>query len=284
MAMRWDRETDVAADPRELKLAIAGLGAIGLAVARAVDAGRLPGIRLVAAAARDMEKARKATAGFKSPPRLMGLAELAEAADVIVECLPSAQFPAVAGPAVEEGRIFMPLSVGMLIDHMHLVDRARETGARIIVPTGALLGLDAVRAAAEGRIASVKIVTRKPPAGLAGAPLLAKRGISVDGLKEPLRVFEGTAREAIAGFPANVNVAVALSLAGIGPDATRAEIWADPGVTRNTHTILVKSDSSDLTMTIENIPSEENPRTGRITASSVLAALRRLTAPLVVGS
>jgi aspartate dehydrogenase len=172
----------------------------------------------------------------------------------------------------------------MLIDHMHLVDRARATGARIVVPTGALLGLDAVRATAEGKIASVRIVTRKPPAGLAGAPLLVQRGISVDGLAEPLRVFEGSAREAIAGFPANVNVAVALSLAGIGPDATRAEIWADPGVTRNTHTIIVKSDSSDLTMTIENIPSEENPRTGRITALSVLAALRRLTAPLVVGS
>jgi aspartate dehydrogenase len=79
-------------------------------------------------------------------------------------------------------------------------------------------------------------------------------------------------------------VAIALSLAGIGPDRTRIEIWADPGITRNTHTIVLKSDSSDLTMTIENIPSEENPRTGKITALSALAALRRLTAPLVVGS
>jgi aspartate dehydrogenase len=79
-------------------------------------------------------------------------------------------------------------------------------------------------------------------------------------------------------------VAVALSLAGIGPDRTQVEIWADPGVTRNTHTITVTSDASDLTMTIENVPSVENPRTGRITALSVLAALRRLTAPLVIGS
>jgi aspartate dehydrogenase len=272
------------ADRSDLKLGIAGLGAIGLAVARAVDAGRVPGIRFAAAAVRDQAKARRATEDFKSQPALVDLAALAEACDVIVECLPSAQFAAIATPAIEHGRIFMPLSVGMLINHMHLVDRARETGARIIVPTGALLGLDAVRATAEGKIASVTIVTRKPPAGLAGAPLLVGRGISVDGLKEPLRVFEGSAREAIAGFPANVNVAVALSLAGIGPDQTRVEIWADPGVTRNTHTIIVKSDSSDLTMTIENIPSEENPRTGKITALSVLAALRRLTAPLAVGS
>jgi len=268
----------------KLNLGIAGLGAIGLAVARAVDAGAVPGIRLVAVAARDQAKAQKAVAGFAWAPRFAGLNELADAADIVIECLPAQHFAAVAGPAIERGRIFMPLSVGALIDHMWLVERARETGARIIVPTGALLGLDAVRAAAEGKITSAKIITRKPPAGLAGAPLLVAKGISLEGLGAPLRVFEGSAREAIAGFPANVNVAVALSLAGIGPDATRAEIWADPSVTRNTHTITVKSDSADLTMTIENIPSEENPRTGKITALSVLAALRRLTAPLVVGS
>lgn len=272
------------ADRRDLKLGVAGLGAIGLAVARAVDAGGVPGLRLAAASARDHAKAKRATEGFRHAPPLVDLAALAEASDVVVECLPSAQFAAIAAPTIERGCIFMPLSAGMLINHMGLVERAQETGARIIVPTGALLGLDAVRATAEGRIESVKIVTRKPPAGLAGAPLLIEHGISVDGLKEPLLVFEGSAREAIAGFPANVNVAVALSLAGIGPDRTRCEIWADPGVTRNTHTIVAKSDSSDLTMTIENIPSEENPRTGKITALSVLAALRRLTAPLVVGS
>jgi len=267
-----------------VKLAIAGLGAIGLAVARRVDAGDVPGLALAAVAVRDPDKALRALAGFRASPKLLDLAALAEAADVIVECLPPKHFVEIARAAVARGRIFMPLSVGALIDHMDLVEQARQTGARIVVPTGALLGLDAVRAAAEGKIASAAIVTRKPPAGLAGAPLLVARGLSVEGLKAPLQVFAGSAREAIAGFPANVNVAVALSLAGIGPDQTKVEVWADPTVTRNTHTVIVKSDSSDLTMTIENIPSEENPRTGRITALSVLAALRRLTSPLVVGS
>lgn len=267
-----------------LKLAIGGLGAIGLAVARKVDAGEVPGFVLTAVSARDQEKAKRTLATFRAPPALTSLAGLADAGDVVVEGLPSAQFGAIAGPAVAKGRIFMPLSVGALLDHMGLVEEAARTGARIVVPTGALLGLDAVRAAAEGKIESVTIITRKPPGGLKGAPLLVEKGISVDGLKEPLRVFAGSAREAIAGFPANVNVAVALSLAGIGPDRTRIEVWADPGVTRNTHTIKLVSDSSDLTMTIENIPSLENPRTGKITALSVLACLRRLTAPLVVGS
>jgi aspartate dehydrogenase len=266
------------------KLAIAGLGAIGLAVARRVDAGDVPGLELVAASVRDEERARQATASFRAPPRLISLPALAEAADVVVECLPAPHFLEVAEPAIARGRIFMPLSVGALLDHMQLLNLARKSGARIVVPTGALLGLDAVRATAEGKITSAQIVTRKPPAGLAGAPLLVKRRLSVEGLKEPLQVFAGSAREAIVGFPANVNVAVALSLAGIGPDRTRVEVWADPRVTRNTHTVTLRSDSSDLTMTIENIPDPDNPRTGRITALSVLAALRRLTSPLVVGS
>jgi aspartate dehydrogenase len=167
---------------------------------------------------------------------------------------------------------------------MHLVDRAKASGARILVPTGALLGLDAVRAVAEGKVESVRITTRKPPKGLAGAPYLTEHNINVEAITTPTRIFEGNAREAIKGFPANVNVAVALSLAGIGPDRTRVEIWADPTVTRNTHTIEVVSDSSDLTMTIRNIPSVETPATGKVTALSAIAALRRLTAPLVVGT
>jgi aspartate dehydrogenase len=152
-----------------------------------------------------------------------------------------------------------------------------------VVPTGALIGLDAVTAAAEGTIHSVRLVTRKPPLGLAGALYLVEHGINVEGLAEPLRIFEGTAREAATGFPANLNVAVALSLAGIGPDRTRVEIWADPTVTRNTHRIEVDSDSARFSMTIENIPSE-NPRTGRITALSVIACLRKQRASLRIGT
>ena len=178
----------------------------------------------------------------------------------------------------------MPLSVGALLDNPGLIDLARETGARIIVPTGALLGLDAVRAAAEGVIHSVTMVTRKPPRGLAGAPYLIENQIRVDDLDAPLKVFEGTAREAARGFPANVNVAVALSLAGIGPDATMIEIWADPDVERNTHTIRVDSDATRFEMTIEGIPSQDNPATGMLTPLSVIATLRGLVSPLKAGT
>ncbi len=215
---------------------------------------------------------------------MVDLGELAMRADVIVECIPASSFRAVAEPVLKAGKTFMPLSVGALLDNADLVELARANDARIVVPSGAILGLDAIRAVAEGNVHSVQIITRKPPAGLEGAPMLKARGQSLEGLKEPLLLFTGSAREAAKGFPANLNVSVAVALAGIGPDRTRIEVWADPGVTRNTHTVIVKSDSSDLTMTIENIPSAENPRTGTITALSVIAALRRLTAPLIVGT
>ena len=155
-----------------LKLAIAGLGAIGLAVARRVDKGDLPGFTLTAVAARDADKARHNLADFRSPPKIVALAALASHADVVLECIPGHLFAEVAEPTLKAGRIFMPLSVGQMLTNMHLVDIARQTGGRIIVPSGALLGLDAVRAVAEGNVSSVTISTRKPPAGLKGAPHL----------------------------------------------------------------------------------------------------------------
>ena len=184
---------------------------------------------------------------------------------------------------LEAGKAVMVLSVGALLPRPDLVELAKAKGGRIIVPTGGLLGLDAIAAAAEGKIASVRMVTRKPPNGLAGAPYLEKHGISVENLSAAKRVFSGNARDAAAGFPANVNVVAALSLAGIGPDRTMIDIWADPGVTRNCHTIEVDADSARFSLSIENVPSE-NPKTGRIVALSVIATLRKLNAALRVGT
>lgn len=266
-----------------LKVAIAGLGAIGGALARRLGEGAIPGVTLVAVAARDQEKARATLGQSLAPVEIRNLSDLAAVADVVVECAPAKVLDEVVRPVLLAGKRVMVLSVGALLGHPDLVELARKTGGQIIVPSGALLGLDAVSAAAEGKIHSVRMVTRKPVKGLVGAPYLIEHGIDIERLAEPLRVFEGTAREAAKGFPANLNVAVALSLAGIGPDETRLEIWADPHLTRNTHRIVVDSDAARFEMTIENIPSE-NPKTGRITALSVIAALRKLVSPLRVGT
>ncbi len=280
------------AEGRRLRVAIAGFGAIGRVVAEHLDRklhrgiqGGIDGLALAAVSARDIARAERQMAAFARPVPVLPLARLAEAEwDIVVECAPAALLREIAEPALMAGRTLVTLSCGALLDNFDLVDLARRHGGRILVPSGALLGLDAVQAAAQGEISRVHMITRKPPDGLDGAPYLVERGISVLGIWKPRCVFTGTAREAASGFPANVNVAAALALAGIGPDRTTIEIWADPGITRNTHRIEVEADTARLVLQIENVPSAENPKTGRLTPLSVVALLRKLSSPLAIGT
>jgi aspartate dehydrogenase len=265
------------------RVAIAGFGAIGKVVAEHLDCG-IDGLSLAAVSARDTARATAAMAGFARRVPVVPLARLWEAADIVVECAPAALLRDIAEPGLAAGRTLVVLSCGALLDNFDLVELARRHTGRILVPTGALLGLDAVQAAAVGEISRVHMITRKPPNGLAGAPYLVENGIAVEGLSVAKLVFTGTAREAARGFPANVNVAAALALAGIGPDRTTIEIWADPAVDRNIHRIEVEADAARLSLQVENVPSVENPRTGRLTALSVVALLRKLSSPLAIGT
>src|SRR3984885_9900931 len=266
----------------KLRVAIAGLGPIGTKVAEALDQG-IDGLVLTAVSVQNPEKHQAWLGKLAAPPVVLPIEQLSEAADIVIECAPGKLLRSIVAPFVTKGKTAIVLSAGALLDNEDLITLAKQNGGQIVVPTGALIGLDAVTAAAVGNIQSVKMVTRKPVRGLAGAPYIVENNIDIEHITEPLRIFEGTAREAAKGFPANLNVAVALSLAGIGPDRTRLEMWADPTVTRNIHRVEVESDSARFSMSIENIPSE-NPKTGRITALSVIAYLRKQRSALRVGT
>jgi aspartate dehydrogenase len=265
------------------KVGIAGLGAIGRAVARKLHLGEVSGVELAGVASRDQDKARTFLAEIGSEAPVDTVEQIAARSDIVIECAPAAVFRDIAVPVLTAGNKLMALSAGQILANEDLIDLARRRGGQIIVPTGALIGLDAVTAAAEAEIRSVTMITRKPVKGLLGAPYLAKHGIEIAHITAPLKIFAGTAREAAKGFPENVNVVAALSLAGIGADRTTIEIWADPALQRNVHRVVVDSDAARFEMAIENVPSE-NPKTGRITGLSVLAALRKLHAPLRVGT
>ncbi|NQW82805.1 MAG: aspartate dehydrogenase [Alcaligenaceae bacterium] len=268
---------------KPLRIAIAGLGAIGKAIAITLAKGSVPGVVLTAVSAKNHEKAQQFVSTLGVPVKVLNLSQLEPEADLVIECAPAALLPDIATPFLKAQKQVIVLSVGALLFNQGLIDLAKQEGGIIHVPTGALIGLDAVIAAAEGKIHSVRMITRKPPNGLAGAPHLLENNISVEGLTEPKKVFEGNARAAAKGFPANLNVVVALALAGVGPENTLLEIWADPTVVRNTHSIVVDSDSAKFTMTMENIPSE-NPKTGRIVAPSVIALLRKMQSSFKVGT
>ncbi|WP_120499100.1 aspartate dehydrogenase [Roseovarius sp. EL26] len=266
------------------KIGIAGTGAIGTTVAQALSRGDIPGFKLAGIAASSQARSDALNATLSTPVPFMSFGELANECDWVLEGLPPALFVDLARPVLSAGKVLIVLSCSQLLEHQDLIPHAQEHGARIVVPSGAMLGFDALKAAAVGEIHSVVIETRKPVAGLIKAPYLAQEKIDLTGITEAVRIIEGSVTEVARVFPANVNVAAALSLAGIGPDRTRMEVWADPTLDRNTHTVRVTSDSSDFTVAIQGRPSAKNPATGRITPLSVIAMLQNQSATLRIGT
>jgi aspartate dehydrogenase len=264
------------------RIGIAGLGAIGRKVCRALDEG-IPGLALAGATARDRDRGEAFLRTLAAKPPFLDVDGLVAASDVVVEATTQAHLRELAPKVLGAGKDLVVLSCGGLLGRRDWVQLAEANGGRILVPSGAIAGLDGVKGACLGEITSLTMGTRKPPRGLAGAPWIAERGIDLDAIREETLIFEGPATEACRAFPANVNVLAALSLAGLGPERTRTKIYAVPGLAINNHRIRIEGEFGSLRIEIENVPTE-NPRTGRLSALSTIALLRDLGAPLRIGS
>ncbi len=267
----------------KLRVGIVGIGTIGRAIAEAIDRGEVA-VQLTAIHSRDLEKARGFATRLGQIPQVVALRELIETCDLVIEAATQDALATIAPLTLEAGKDLMVLSVGGLLDHPEWTALASRCGCRLYVPSGAIVGLDGVKGACMGRIEAVTITTRKPPQGLAGAPYVEQHGIDVHALTEETVIFEGSARQACKGFPANVNVSAALSLAGIGPDLTRIRILAVPGSKHNIHDIEVRGEFGRMTAHIENVPSATNPRTGKLSYLSAIAMLKELTSPVQYGN
>jgi aspartate dehydrogenase len=267
----------------ELKsIGIVGCGAIGRALIGAVEAGTLS-VRIAGVTSRTEKSAREFLSSFKNPPPYLSLQELIAAADLVIEAAGGPIVPALAKAVFAAGKDLMVISAGALLDHPEIIEKSRQTGCRLYVPSGAIAGLDGIKSACVGQITHVTMTTRKPPNGLEGAPYLVENGICLTGLKEEIEVFSGSAREGCKGFPANVNVSAAVSLAGIGPDQTRIRILAVPGLQRNCHDIEIEGEFGRLHVHIENVPSE-NPKTGKLTALSIIRSVQDVVDPVRIGT
>ena len=266
------------------KIGIAGCGTIGQKVASELDQGKVPGATLAAMTSRNLDTVKTFVDTLSRPVPVLPLKEMVEMADIVVEAAVGSALDDIATTTLKAGKDLMALSGGALLDRQDLFDLARDNGATIYVPSGAIAGLDGVVSASAGRIDSVTMTTRKPPGGLKGAPGVANLDFDLDTLEEPRVVFDGPTAEACKLFPANVNVSAALSMAGIGPDKTKIRIYADPTVTKNTHEIVVEGEFGRLAIKIENTPSPTNPRTGVLSALSAIASLKKITSPLQIGT
>lgn len=265
-----------------LKVGIVGAGTIGRTVAEAIDRGEVRA-ELVGITSRTAPRAQALAAALACRPPVLDLDELISRAHLIVEAAGGKALETIAPRTLERGKDLMVMSGGALLGRDDWLALAEARGVRIFVPSGAIVGLDGVKAACVGPLRSVTIESRKPPAGLAGSPYVVERGIDLDALTAETLIFEGSALEACKAFPANVNVSAALSLAGVGPQQTRVKVFCVPGGRFNMHDIVVDGHFGSLRTHIENVPTE-NPRTGRLSAMSAVAMLKGLTETLRVGT
>lgn len=255
------------------KTGIAGYGALGNAVAKALIKG-IEGFELTGIAETNPE------ANLPAPQ--MSFAELAEKCDLIIECLPPTIAPELAKEVLKRGKELILITSSTLLMYPEIKELAESGKGRVIVPSGALAALDAVSSLSHMGIREAKICSTKKPKGFNGAPYIVENEIDLDAIKEKTRLFKGNALDAAKGFPANVNVAATLSMAGIGPEKTSVEIWADPEATGNSHEIEVSGEFSNITAKVANIPDPANPKSSMLAAQSIVATLHMMSDKITV--
>jgi len=255
-----------------MRIGIIGAGAIGSTLAHALD--DMEGIELIGIADRLKDKAAYLAEHVRKG-RAMRLDRLGDLTDLVVESASQEAVREHLPKVLAKGKSVIVMSVGALADERlrkRLEGLARKHHCKVYIPTGAIGGIDAVRAARESTLQEVTLVTTKPPAAL--SPATKRRKV----------LFRGKANEAVLEYPQNINVAATLSLAGLGFQETKVEIIVDPLATRNVHKILAQGDFGRIRVEVENLPSPENPRTSYLAALSAVALIRRILSPIEVGS
>jgi len=255
-----------------MKIGVAGCGALGSIVCNALQDG-IDGYDFIAVS--DVNDTP-----FDVPN--LTFDELADQCDIIVECLPPNVVPTLARAVLGCDKTLVMISACAMLLHPEIEEMAKQSKGRLLIPSGAIAGLDAISALKVAAIDSATIATTKLPKGLKGAPYIVENNINLDDLTEPKMIFRGNAFDAAKAFPANVNVAATLSIAGIGPDKTMVEVWADPTASGNKHEIIVTGGSSTIRTAVENLPDPTNPKSSMLAGYSIVSALKKQTEMMVV--
>ncbi len=259
------------------RIGLLGCGAIGTRIALAIDSGRIPAT-LTHVYDDSRDASAKLAGQLKNRPVIVENSHLLSShpVDIVVEAASQDAVRDVALSVLQNRRDLMVMSVGALLDesvHEVLSDACGDFSRTILLPSGAIAGLDAIRAVRD-ELDSVCITTTKHPSSLKGARFFEESGIDPNGIDSATTIFEGTAGQGVRMFPANINVAALLSLSGIGSDRTTVRIVADPNTDRNTHHIEAVGKFGSMSFTIRNFPDPQNPKTSRLATLSAIETLR----------
>ena len=268
-----------------MDLLIAGCGSIGGGVARALD--KTPEFDTLLLHDVNPTVSRLLAKNLSKSKVVDSLALGITSSDAVLEAASQEAARTILPLALSAGRSVVTLSVGALVDDAfrgECAKLARENEARLVIPSGAIGGIDALQAACEGGLEEVRLTTRKPPKSFAGVEYVTRLGLDLSALTEPKLLYSGPARDAVRLFPQNVNVAATVSIAGLGFDKTVVEVVCDPGIDRNSHLLFVRGAFGEFEIEMRNLPSPDNPKTSMLAALSAIRAVRRASASgIVVG-
>jgi len=269
-----------------LRIGIVGCGAIGSSLAQAIVRGSAGGVQL--AAFYDLDNLKSAALAKRLKKKSLAaenLGVLIRNSDLVVEAASAKASFSIAKRALASGKSIMVMSVGGIVRGFNSLSKlAARNNCKVYLPSGAISGIDALKAANTGKIKNITLITTKNPSGFKGVEYVRQKGINLFGLKKDVVLFSGKAKDAVRYFPQNINVAAVLSLAGIGISKTRVKIIASPKVSRNIHEIKIESAAGDISTRTENILHPDNPKTSYLAVLSAVAVLRQIPEPVRIGT
>lgn len=265
------------------RIGIIGCGNIGGQLAEYIRTELKGSMELAGVLDIDKELALEA-AGGNGDIVCNGVDELIERVDCVVEAACPKCVEEIFPLILKHRKSLVVISPLGLVKNPGFLKQAQDEGIRIYVPSGAIAGIDALKAACMADVESVVLTTKKPCRGLAGAPYIEKNGIDLDAIKTETVIFDGCVFDAIDAFPKNVNVSAILAIAGIGGDKTRVKVVTSPEFERNMHEIEIKGEFGSLVIQCCNKPSRKNPRTSYLSVLSAKALLKGIACSVRVGT
>ncbi len=267
-----------------MKVGIIGCGAIGGVIADAILDRFSNTIELSCLCDIDEKKACALSGRLKTKPDVKTRDKLIRKCDLVIEAASGKVSHEIAKEVLESGKDVLVMSTGGLLGKPDIFELAKKKNAKIYLPSGAVCGLDGLKSAMMANVKSVRLTTRKLPAGLKEAPYIVENNIDLDSIKKETVIFEGTAQEAVKGFPKNVNVSTTLSMCGLGGGNTKVRIITSPEYKSNSHEVEVEGDFGKLKTVTENVPMPTNPKTSYIAALSAIALLNDIISSSRIGN
>lgn len=268
-----------------MRIGILGCGAIGSRIAKSIRCELKNVCHLSGLYDIEQDKAKQLGKELKLRNVVKSsLFDLIKNCDCMIEAVSASETRPMIRQALEAKKHVLAMSVGKLLDSQDLFSLAHQKGCSLLIPSGALAGIDAVKAASLIGIKEITLTTRKPPRGFKDNPYLRRKGINLSEIKKETVLFEGNVERAVKFFPQNINVAATLALASSAKSKLFIRILTSPQYTMNSHEVELIGDFGRIVTRTDNVVCPDNPKTSYLAVLSGIQTLKQFCMGVWVGT